>query len=101
MKMRFRYGYDWLQERLIKHLKEETEAKFRIQADRTIEFAKKWYPTVDEQANEIRFEIFVKPLCRTWNEDLWGVIFGYSLPVVHQFTYDWDTWIENQKRKNR
>lgn len=32
-------------------------------------------------------------------DDLWGVIFGYPLPEVHQFTYDWDTWIENQKRK--
>lgn len=28
--------------------------------------------------------------------DLWGVIFGYPLPEVHQFTYDWDAWNENQ-----
>jgi|GEM_PF-5859234 len=70
MKMKFRYRYDWLQEILIKHIKEETEAKFRIRADRTIEFAKKWYPTVDDQANEIRFNMFVKPLCRTWNENV-------------------------------
>ena len=32
-------------------------------------------------------------------EDLWGVIFGYPLPEVHQFTYDWDTWNEDQKGK--
>ncbi len=25
-------------------------------------------------------------------EDLWGVIFGYPLSEVHQFTYDWDTF---------
>ncbi len=68
--MKFRYRYDWLQEILIKNLKEETEAKFRIRADRTIEFAKKWYPTVGDQANEIRFNIFVKPVCRIWNEDV-------------------------------
>ncbi len=24
--------------------------------------------------------------------DLWGVLFGYPLPEVHQFTYDWETW---------
>ena len=34
-------------------------------------------------------------------EDLWGVIFGYPLSEVHQFTYDWDTWNENQKRRRR
>lgn len=33
--------------------------------------------------------------------DLWGVIFGYPLPEVHQFTYDWDTWNKNQKRKRK
>jgi len=24
--------------------------------------------------------------------DLWGIIYGYQLSEVHQFTYDWDTW---------
>ena len=23
-------------------------------------------------------------------DDLWGLIFGYSLPEVHQFTYEWN-----------
>lgn len=66
MKMKFRYLYDRFQEVLIKRLQEETDAKFRIRADRTIEFAKKWYPVVYEKIAEIRFDIFVKPLIRTW-----------------------------------
>jgi hypothetical protein len=70
MKMKFRYLYDRLQEVIIKRLQEETEAKFRIRADRTIEFAKKWYPYVEEKVNEIRFDMFVKPLIRTWNESI-------------------------------
>jgi len=24
--------------------------------------------------------------------DLWGLLHGYPLPEVHQFTYDWETW---------
>ena len=34
-------------------------------------------------------------------EDLWGIIFGYPLSEVHQFTYDWDTWNEKQKKRRR
>ena len=68
--MKFRYLYDRLQEVIIKRLQEETDSKFRIRADRTIEFAKKWYPYVEEKANEIRFDMFVKPLIRTWNESI-------------------------------
>jgi hypothetical protein len=70
VKIKFRYLYDQLQEVIIKRLQEETEVKFRIRADRTIEFAKKWYPDVQEKANEIRFDMFVKPLIRTWNESI-------------------------------
>jgi len=25
-------------------------------------------------------------------DDLWGILFGYPLPEVHKFTYDWETW---------
>lgn len=25
-------------------------------------------------------------------DDLWGILYGYPLPKVHQFTYDNDTW---------
>ena len=31
-------------------------------------------------------------------DDLWGILYGYSLPKAHQFTYDWETW---KKRKGR
>jgi len=24
--------------------------------------------------------------------DLWGIIYGYPLDEVHQFTYDWKEW---------
>jgi len=68
--MKFRYLYDRLQEVIIKRLQEETDAKLRIRADRTIEFAEKWYPDVEEKANEIRFDMFIKPLIRTWNESI-------------------------------
>ena len=30
-------------------------------------------------------------------DDLWGILYGYPLPEVHQFTYDWETW---SKRKS-
>jgi hypothetical protein len=26
------------------------------------------------------------------SRDLWGLLYGYPLPQVHQFTYDWETW---------
>jgi len=68
--MKFRYLYDQLQEVIIKRLQEETDAKFRIRADRTIEFAKKWYPDVEEKVNEIRFDMFIKPLIRAWKESI-------------------------------
>ena len=70
MKMKFRFRYDSLQEVLIKCLQEETDAKFRIRADRTIEFAKKWYPDVDEKAGDILFDIFVKPVIQVWDESV-------------------------------
>jgi hypothetical protein len=69
MKMRFRYRYDRLQESLIKQI-QNTEVKFRIRSDRSIEFAKKWYSEIANRVNEIRFEIFNKPLIRTWSEEL-------------------------------
>jgi hypothetical protein len=35
--------------------------------------------------------------------DLWGILFGYQLDEVHQFTYDWEEWkikrMENHKGK--
>ena len=26
--------------------------------------------------------------------DLWGIIYGYPLDEVHQFTYDWNEWVK-------
>jgi len=69
MRIRFRYRYDRLQETLIKHLL-ATDVKFRIRADRSIEFAQKWYPDINAEANEIRFKIFQKPLIRFWEEHI-------------------------------
>jgi hypothetical protein len=69
MKIRFRYRYDRLQEELIKRLV-ETDVKLRIRADRSLEFAQKWYPDVEAAANEIRFEIFEKPIIRYWEESI-------------------------------
>jgi hypothetical protein len=31
--------------------------------------------------------------------DLWGIIYGYSLPEVHQFTYDWEAWNPGQVKE--
>jgi len=28
--------------------------------------------------------------------DLWGLIYGYRLPEIHQFTYDWNEWVKNK-----
>ena len=25
-------------------------------------------------------------------DDLWGIIYGYPLDEIHQFSYDWDEW---------
>lgn len=69
MKMRFRYRYDRLQEALIKRM-DETEVKLRIRADRTIEFAEKWLPDVDDQVSELRVDIFQEPVIRIWNDDM-------------------------------
>ncbi len=66
MKMKFRYRYDKLQEKLISILK-TTDVKFRIRKDRTIEFAKKWYPDIDDEVNKLRFAIFEKPVIYQWS----------------------------------
>ncbi len=78
MKLRFRYRYDRLQEELIQRLA-ETDVKMRIKADRTIEFAEKWYPDVDEKVNDIRFDIFERPLVRRWVESM------DISEILHQF----------------
>jgi hypothetical protein len=31
--------------------------------------------------------------------DLWGIIYGYPLKEVHQFTYDWDKWANKEVGK--
>ncbi len=28
--------------------------------------------------------------------DLWGLIYGYPLPEIHEFTYDWNKWVKNK-----
>jgi len=67
--MRFRYRYDRLQEELIKGLA-DTDVKMRIRADRTIEFAKKWYPAVEAKVGDLRFEIFQEPVIRIWETSI-------------------------------
>ena len=69
MKIRFRYRYDRLQEELIKRLA-DTDVKMRIRADRSIEFAEKWYPSVDSELSDLRFEMFEGPVCRIWEESI-------------------------------
>lgn len=32
--------------------------------------------------------------------DVWGVLFGYPLSEVHQFTYDWETWNKDMKKNS-
>lgn len=64
--MRFKYRYIKLQEEFISILR-KTEVKFRVRKDRTIEFAKKWYPEIDDEANEIRFQLFRKPVIYQWS----------------------------------
>jgi len=32
---------------------------------------------------------------------VWGVLFGYPLSEVHQFTYDWETWNKGMKKKSK
>lgn len=66
MKMKFRYRYDKLQEELILIIK-NTDIKFRIRKDRTIEFAKKWYTYIDNEANELRFDFFENPVIYRWS----------------------------------
>jgi hypothetical protein len=66
--MKFRYRYSKLQEKLISKLK-ETNVKFRIRRDRTVEFAKKCYPDIDVEVNEMRFQIFEKPVIYKWSSE--------------------------------
>jgi hypothetical protein len=67
--MRFRYRYDRLQEALIKRLA-DTDVKMRIRADRTIEFANKWYPAIEAEVGDIRFDIFQEPVIRIWEASI-------------------------------
>jgi hypothetical protein len=51
-----------------------------------------------------RFPKLIKFINKYENEipdDMWGVLFGYPLSEVHQFTYDWETWIKGKKRKRQ
>ena len=43
---------------------------------------------------------FIQENENTISSDLWGLLYGYSLPEIHQFTYDWDTWIRKIDRLN-
>lgn len=49
-----------------------------------------------------RFPKLIKFINKYENEipsDMWGIIFGYPLSEVHQFTYDWETWKKGMERK--
>jgi hypothetical protein len=32
------------------------------------------------------------------HSDLWGLLYGYPLNEVHQFTYDHDTWVKIKEK---
>jgi hypothetical protein len=51
-----------------------------------------------------RFPKLIKFINKYENEipsDVWGILFGYPLSVVHPFTYDWETWIKGMRKKHR
>ncbi len=51
-----------------------------------------------------RFPKLIKFINKYENEipdDVWGILFGYPLSEVHQFTYDWETWKEGREKKRR
>ena len=33
------------------------------------------------------------------SNDLWGLLYGYPLSEIHQFTYDWEAWAKSKKLK--
>ena len=33
------------------------------------------------------------------SDDLWGLLYGYPLSEIHQFTYDWEAWAKEKKLK--
>jgi len=35
------------------------------------------------------------------SDDLWGLLYGYPLAEVHQFTYDWETWSNPERTPAR
>ncbi|MCB9482345.1 MAG: hypothetical protein H6680_11080, partial [Desulfobacteraceae bacterium] len=67
--MLFKYRNKNLQKKIISLL-EETDVKFRIKKDKSIEFAKKWYPEVYHQAAEIRYLIFNNPVSYEWRHEI-------------------------------
>ena len=38
---------------------------------------------------------FIRHHDRDIPRDLWGLIFGYPIPEIHQFEYDWNQWKKN------
>jgi len=34
-------------------------------------------------------------------DDLWGLLYGYPLSEIHQFTYDWDEWSKKIRKNPR
>jgi hypothetical protein len=43
---------------------------------------------------------FIRKHEREIENDLWGLLYGYPLAEVHQFTYDWETWANSKKILN-
>jgi hypothetical protein len=42
---------------------------------------------------------FIKDYEDKISNDLWGLLYGYPLAEVHQFTYDWEKWAKKKKPK--
>ncbi|MCI0614794.1 hypothetical protein L0244_17525 [bacterium] len=46
-----------------------------------------------------RFPKLIKFIRDHWKEipnDFWGLLYGYPLAEVHQFTYDWEAWAQSR-----
>ena len=85
---------------LIRRL-QATDVKFRIRSDRSIEFAEKWYPEIDAEVNELRFQIFQEPVIRIWKEstnivDILNQLADENIPFVIE-NHNGIDWIVYEK----
>ena len=94
--MKFRYRNNNLQNNLLDYLKSQINIKYRIRADRSIEFAKKWGEEIIEIAVHIANDIFVLPVIETWNMQNDYILYIHKLAEQNvQFVIEqWDEQIK-------